>query len=327
MGALGVVLAVRIAGDVSRPRWMRGAAIAASTPLALGAYLAFSRGALVALAIGLALLVLLDASWEQLRAVGLAVVAAVVVCLAADSSDGVRALQGDLGDREAAGAAVLGLLAVMAAAAAAVHLWLGRRHQLRPLPGRARGALAIGLGIAAVGGFAFAAVTTERRPADAATGATASRLASTQSDRAEYWRVAAEMFADDPLRGAGSGAFGTVWLRERDEPKAVRDAHSLYIETAAELGLVGLIALGLFLGGVAWSGVRAYARDPVLATGLVAGLAVWAVHAGLDWLWEVPTVTAIALLLASGLVRASYGETGGASSRTRRSAAAAPAGS
>ena len=78
----------------------------------------------------------------------------------------------------------------------------------------------------------------------------AERLVSVQSNRYGYWRVAAGVFADHPVAGVGSGAFAVEWLQRREIEEGVRDAHSLYLETAAELGLVGLLALALFLGGI-----------------------------------------------------------------------------
>ena len=118
----------------------------------------------------------------------------------------------------------------------------------RPLPGlraAALGALAL-----ALAGTAIAVTRVERTGDGPAQGATPERLVSAQSNRYEYWRVAAREFADDPLTGGGSGSFRTDWLRERDIAETVRDAHSLYIETAAELGVIGLAALLLFLGGI-----------------------------------------------------------------------------
>ena len=58
----------------------------------------------------------------------------------------------------------------------------------------------------------------------------------------------------------------------------------------------------LFLGGVAAALVRLYRRDAAAATGVAAGLATWAFHAGLDWDWEMPAVTLPALLLAAAAV-------------------------
>jgi O-antigen ligase len=148
----------------------------------------------------------------------------------------------------------------------------------------------------ALAGSVAAAVSADRSPTafSQATG----RLASAQSNRYEYWRVAAGSFAANPLLGVGSGGFQVEWLRERRFEESVRDAHSLYLETAAELGFAGLAALLVMLGGVAAAARRA------AAPGATAACAAWALHAGLDWDWEMPALTVTALVLAAALCAA-----------------------
>ena len=107
-------------------------------------------------------------------------------------------------------------------------------------------------------GTVVAMLSVERAPGrDDPRGAGAQRLASVQSNRYAYWKVAVATFADHPLQGEGSGSFRTIWLREREFREVIRDAHSLYLETAAELGLVGLLALALLVAGCAVAAVRA----------------------------------------------------------------------
>jgi O-antigen ligase len=130
----------------------------------------------------------------------------------------------------------------------------------------------------------------------------AERFGSIDSNRYRYWRVALDSWADHPLIGLGSGGFLVEWRRERDRVDESADAHSLYIETAAELGLIGLGGLLLFLGGVGAAAMRLYRCDPAAATGLAAALAAWAIHSGLDWNWEMPAVTLQALLLAAAMI-------------------------
>jgi O-antigen ligase len=84
----------------------------------------------------------------------------------------------------------------------------------------------------------------------------------------------------------------------------VRDAHSLELETAAELGIVGLALLALMLGGVVAGAVVALRRTPAAAIGPVAALTVWAAHSALDWDWEMPALTLVAVLLAGMLLAA-----------------------
>ena len=104
------------------------------------------------------------------------------------------------------------------------------------------------------------------------------------------------------MQGTGTAGFRVDWLRDRDIDEPVRDAHSLYLETAGELGLAGLLFLGLFIGGVAAAGVAAVRRERELVVGAAAGAAVFAVHAAIDWDWEMPAVALPALVLAGVLI-------------------------
>jgi O-antigen ligase len=133
-------------------------------------------------------------------------------------------------------------------------------------------------------------------------GANTARLGSLDSMRYEYWRVAVDTFAGQPLVGTGTGGFRVEWLPERPEDDTSRDAHSLYLETLAELGLVGFAALLAFLAGLALCARRALRAEGEAVVGLVAVVATYLVHAALDWDWEMPAVTLIALAAAAALV-------------------------
>jgi O-antigen ligase len=106
-------------------------------------------------------------------------------------------------------------------------------------------------------------------------------------------------FAHHPVAGVGAGGFAVEWLRERDIAETVRDAHSLYIETAAELGLVGLAALALLVAGGIRTTAVALRRGETAAA--AAALATWALHAALDWDWEMPALTLVAVVLLARL--------------------------
>jgi O-antigen ligase len=133
-------------------------------------------------------------------------------------------------------------------------------------------------------------------------GSSASRLTSADSPRYAYWRVAARGFEDHPLAGVGAGGFAVEWLRERDQATPARDAHSLPIETLAELGLVGGAALALLAIGVVAAARRVHRADPVLAAGPAAALAAYAFHASIDWDWEMPALSLAGVLLAGLLL-------------------------
>ena len=185
-------------------------------------------------------------------------------------------------------------------------LWPGGeddRSAARRTPGlRLVGASLAVVTIAAVAGLA--AAESGPRGGDPAFGAQAERLRSVQSNRYAYWRVAAETWRDHPAVGAGSGAFAVEWLRRRTVAAAARDAHSLPLETAAELGIAGLLALGFLVAGVVAGVVRLQRLAPGAGAAAAGGLAAWSVHATLDWAWEMPSVTLLALLLAAAAVAA-----------------------
>jgi hypothetical protein len=287
---------------------MRAAAAAATPLMAVGLWLTFSRGALAAAIAGLLVLVLVAPGRDQIRSIGLLFAASLPAVALTGPLHGVRSYVVDLTAREHQGLALLVALLVLGAAAAAAQVLVARREQagrLRSDPIRLpRGIpLYTGLAVMVVAGGLLVAALHERHPAASSTvGATSQRLGSVESNRYAYWKVALNVFADHPLIGDGSHSFQVDWLEQRHIADIAKDAHSLYLETAAELGIAGLIALALFLGGVAASARRALRVDPVLAAGPVAALSVWALHAGLDWDWEMPGVSLVAIVLMGALI-------------------------
>jgi hypothetical protein len=304
LAAMGLVLCARLAGDRTRPAWMRAAAATAATPLGAGVYLSYSRGAIAAGIVGLVVLVAAAPSRTQLRAAAIALAAAVAGAGVSAVFPGVASLEGPLGDRTRDGAIALALLIAVAAGAGV----LTARN--RPQPddelrwsrrlGRAGAvvlaAAAIGLVVGGLG----------ERPSDAqlAARADARRLTTATSYRYEYWRVALRAFAREPLKGLGAGGFRVVWLKERRISETVRDTHSIELEMAAELGLVGLLALGLMVGGTAAAARAALRRDPELVAGVCAATLVWFLHASIDWDWQMPAVSLPAVILAAALISA-----------------------
>jgi hypothetical protein len=302
LAAIGAVLCVRIAGDTRRSPALRAAAAAAVAPLGLGLWLSFSRGALAAVAVGLLALALAAPTRVQLRAIAIGVASAVPVAAATAALAGVRTYAGSLSSREHQGLLMLALLTGVMAAAAFAQTRLGRREPSGAFALPRRAPLIAGLAVLVCVGAVVAAGIQERRPGGApAVGATTQRLSSVESNRYAYWRVALATFADHPLVGDGTRSFEADWLQRRNIPDPARDAHSLYIETAAELGLVGLAALALFLGSAAVAAVRAWRLDQALAAGPIAAVCVWLFHAALDWDWEMPAVSLVALVLIGAL--------------------------
>jgi hypothetical protein len=114
-------------------------------------------------------------------------------------------------------------------------------------------------------------------------------------DRASYWSGARATGGAHLLDGSGAGTFGLVHLRA---PYA-HDAHSLYLQAFSELGVPGLLLIVSFVAFPLALAIRRGFAAPA------AGLAVFALHAGVDWDWQLPAVTLAALALAAAAVRPS----------------------
>jgi len=112
--------------------------------------------------------------------------------------------------------------------------------------------------------------------------------------RLDQWRVAVdEGFDTHPVRGTGAGTYALLWTRSGASERRVLDAHSLYVEQLSELGVVGLALLLVTLVAIVVALARRL-RGPERAAwaGLLAGVVMWVVHAGVDWDWEMPAVSA-----------------------------------
>lgn len=327
LAAFGFVLATGLAADPRARVALRAGASGAAVVLVVAAYLSLSRGAWVAGIVGLVVLVLLGAHRGSLL-VTLAVVLGASA-LAVVRMRGYDGLFDDVARREADGdaytpqlafavAAAVGLQALNALGRTSVPMQdLGRRLR-RPAAWTAGACAAVAVVV-----YAAASDRVEGRVAEGTTAASdwvsrqwdevmapasysqdgTGRLTTAKGSRSELYRVAMGGFADHPLRGDGAGGFEVRWYRERKLAETVRDAHSLPIETLGELGLVGAAFLAALLGAITAAVVRSrlrpggLGRSPTAAVG--AALAVWCVHAALDWAWQVPAVTGAALVLAA----------------------------
>jgi O-Antigen ligase len=313
LAAIGLVLFVRVAGDPTRAPRLRVAAIAASAPLGMGIYLSYSRGAMAVTVLGLLVLLALAPTWEQLRAAVAGLAAGVIAAACSAAFPGVAALTGSASSKQTDGALMLGLLLGIMGIAAFVAsrsvagegrapARAGRLPWARVLPGLARAAA-----LACVAGLVLGGLLEngDGRPPPNSASPRSSQLASVDSLRYDYWGVGLRGFADHPVRGIGVGGFRVLWRQERTVAAGATEVHSLPLEAALELGVPGLLLLGLFLGAVGVGARRAIRlRDP-LSTGASAVCLMWLLHATIDWDWQVPAVTLPVIVLAGGLFAAS----------------------
>jgi hypothetical protein len=79
---------------------------------------------------------------------------------------------------------------------------------------------------------------------------TPGRLTAVGSVRARYWKEALDIFKAHPALGAGAAGYETARLRYRTQPLDVRQAHGYVVQTLADLGIVGLVLTIMLL--IAW---------------------------------------------------------------------------
>jgi hypothetical protein len=122
--------------------------------------------------------------------------------------------------------------------------------------------------------------------------------------RLDQWDVALDAFERRKLDGTGAGTYELEWAADRPNPSTVTDTHSLYAEVLGELGIVGFLLLIAAVGTITVGAARRMrGRHRSVYAAVFAGLIAWALHAGIDWDWEMPAVT-LWVFAAGGLVLA-----------------------
>ncbi|MGE5407110.1 MAG: O-antigen ligase family protein [Syntrophothermus sp.] len=314
--AVGLALWLSRRSLVPALRW----AAAASLPAVLLAlYFTYSRGGLLALAIAAGCLIALshDRLWllGTLAAGALGAVPAVLAVQAhtslAENLDN-SAISGQ-------GLKVLAILLAGCLLSAALFALLRRLERReggltgqvlaasrdpRVLRGVALAAALIAIAAAiAVGGRAWSQFSrSDVRPP----GSPQEHLTELSgSGRDEFWRVAIDAFDEQPVLGNGAGTYRFSWHLLRHNSVANLDAHSLYLQAFAELGVVGGLLVLATVGTLLWTGFAAWraaqgARRDLYAALLGAVLA-FAVGAAIDWFWQIAAMAAI-FFLATGIL-------------------------
>ena len=146
-------------------------------------------------------------------------------------------------------------------------------------------------------------------------GTTTSRLTSVSGNgRYQFWQSAVDANATDPVKGIGPGTYEYWWAEHGTLPGFIRNAHSLYLETLAELGIVGLALILVFVLTPLVAGTRRALRSTGDArarfAAATAACAAFAVAAGIDWAWQLAVIPAAFLLLAAATLGPSIADRG-----------------
>ena len=226
--------------------------------------LSYSRGALIALVVGLAFW--LAVVPLRLRGIVVGLVGGaggVAVALWAFSQDALSKDRAPLAQRVDAGGDLALLCVLMALVTLAAGLAIARYGDRRPLSERRRRQAGLGVagaGLVALVAGAVALSVTGGGPGarldrawdnffsrtKASTTYGPERLKSIGTRRGSYWDDAGEIWSAHPVLGVGAGGYAVARKRYRDDPLEVQRAHGYVPQTAADLGAVGVVLSLLF---------------------------------------------------------------------------------
>lgn len=303
----------------------------ALTILFVTVLLAYSRGALIAGAIGIATWVLLAPA--RLKTVAVLIVplaGAAVIILWAFGQPNLTTDDVDLLVRETAGhrfgVVVAAVLLLVTLASFLVQFVIATRAPNASARRRIGAVLLAGALFVPVAGLAALSQSEqglsgtvssgwkklvdpeENSRAGSAPANSPNRLTQAGNARSLYWRDAFRVWDHRPVVGAGANGYRTARLKYRTDNGDVAHAHGFVVQTLADLGLVGVLVILLLLG--AW--VRAAARtlgprgtpwphERLGAVALLAAVITYGVHSFLDWTWSFPAATLPALIAAGWL--------------------------
>ncbi|MFQ5881419.1 MAG: O-antigen ligase family protein [Candidatus Methylomirabilales bacterium] len=141
-----------------------------------------------------------------------------------------------------------------------------------------------------------------------ASGMTSSTPDPSFDYRRHIYAWALQIFLDHPFLGTGPGTFPLMLGRYQKIPYlSGLYVHNHYLQTAAEMGLVGLFLLLALLACLFWRGAKAVRRLPPsslersIALSLLTALLASVLHAGIDFAWSYPAI-ALGVVLEAALL-------------------------
>ena len=316
--AMGIPLLIVAAID-ARDAIVRVAATVAIPLALLALFLTYSRGAWLTALLAVAILVV--AYPRRLKTVPLLLLAgagsAALIFAANGRNDLKNGLDTPLARTQ--GDELLVISIVVCLIVAAARIWLDhaeRKGFELEAPRASPRAIAAGLASIGVAGLALAiAVGLPGALSDAwdefkqpnVPEVGSQRIGSFGSNgRIEYWGAALDAGSSAPVTGIGPGAWDLWWSREATISGFTRDAHSLYLETFAEIGLIGLLLLVGFVGAVVFAGAararRAADEERSMLSGGIGAAVAFAVAMALDWGWEIAAIPVAFLFIAAALL-------------------------
>lgn len=300
---LGLWLAAHPVARRARPV---GAVLAYAGVVAV--LLSISRAGVLAMLVGVALWLLLEEERVERALLALtALVPALAVSAWAFTRPALVEDGGSHSDRVSDGA-WLGLLLLAGAVATGLAAERSSRVELtadrRRLAGRVLGA-----GAAAALVLGLAAILVVGDPSSGESAQSPVRLGDASlNNRVDWWGEALELFADHPLLGTGAGSFEVAHRRVQEAYVPAVQPHDVPLQFLAGTGILGLLLFAAAVAAAALAARSALRRlsgpERAAAAALTTLLAVYGVHALVDYSWDFLAVTAPTLVAAGALAAA-----------------------
>lgn len=135
------------------------------------------------------------------------------------------------------------------------------------------------------------------------------------TNRSHIWKVTLEVIKENPILGAGMGAFGVAYTPHDtlNGLERVEQAHNDYLQVAADAGIIGVLIGGAFLfllfkTGLKNSKVSNLYRKGV-AVGALGGCFAILVHSLFDFVLHTTAISLLFLTLVSLVVVSGKGQT------------------
>jgi O-Antigen ligase len=309
IATLALILGFHLSAKEAAPASVRVLAAAVLPAIAVTLLLTFSRGALGVAVVGLLAYLLLTHP-HTLPTALLATVPPTAIALRSAwdatllASNHPTTPQAITQGQHVA--KVVGACMLAAGVLRAVQVPADRRIEdlraMREVPRRARVRARAGLAVlVAIVAVALGAVGFVHREYDKFVHGTTGPHATQTRDRlidpanngrVPLWKAALRIARTNELHGTGAGTYQLRYPQYRTEAQYVVDAHELYLQSLAELGIVGLALIALVVLSIL-AGLAARIRGPdrALYAALFAATLAWAIHQGFDWDWQLPAVT------------------------------------
>jgi hypothetical protein len=192
---------------------------------------------------------------------------------------------------------------------AAIYLVGARILRERRDPGPLAGRILVGVAVLALVGAVIALHPVRRFddfkqvPTSVSPGSDFVRahlLSGNGSGRWQFWSAAVGEFKSAPVAGRGAASYESWWAQHATFTHFIRNAHSLYLETLGDLGVIGfLLIAATFCSAIVIAArrlLRASPRERPTIAALTAVFVAFTFAAAIDWVWQITAIAGVAIV-------------------------------